>query len=445
MFKSDMSLSGWLIAGSIFIIILVIAIGIGWWIRNKSNRSEPVNPYEAPLVWSNPPAPSKNTAKNTCQLYTFPTSILNVDGYTGTVVPGTPSFNQNILDNLQGKRQYPVCLDTDQIIAQQLERKCIAPNGVLDGSITRCLLINGGTTGIGGTEIYYSDTECNKIPQCAGQLSLVSVNFQGPSQPDIFCMQSNGTGGTITMNRCDPSNTKQLFRITRIDPFQNPRSLKPGNGQNGLLAQILDRETGLCVIPGNDQSETVYNPEYLTPVNSGCSGSQQVFIGSNLVLGPCVGGTGFAPGYVWAFVPSFPYCPIPGNSCQGCTGCTGCTRILGENVCSGCNECTGNAPSPVPPQIIYTGDINFDDVPIGNTGYQGITGPSALLKWLVDNNGKSLYFGGTGGLILTSVGTDVDICIQKAYTSQYINLPLYNTIIDQEVCLNPNTSNCTSL
>lgn len=431
-----MSLSGWLVAGAIFIVIIFIALGIGWWIRNNSHPTPtPPNPYIAPFVWA-PPVPSANPAKNTCKLYTFPTAVLNIDGYTGTAVPGTPTFNSEVLDNLQGVPRYPRCLDTDQIMAQQVTHTCHAPNGVVEESITRCFLLSGGTTGLGGTETYYTNSNCSKVTSCPGQLSLVSINFQAPTQPNIRCLQNEGTGGTITMQPCDPSNPRQLFRVTRINPGQNPNSLQPGQGQNGLLAQILDRNTGLCVVPGNATTSTIYDPSYLTPVSSTCTGPQQTFIGTNVILGPCTGGTGFAPGYVWVLLPSLPYCPIVGSSCTGCTGCTGCSRIPGSNNCTGCAGCGGNAALPTPPQIVYAGNLNFADAPTGMTAYQGLTGPSAIFKWLEDNSAQSLYYGGAGsGLILTDLGTDVDVCKERPYMSQYLNLTTYNTIISEEVCL----------
>lgn len=444
-----MSLSGWLVACAIFIIILFVALGIGWWLRNHSHPPPaPPNKYTAPFVWATP-VPSSNPAKNTCQLYTFPTAVLNVEGYTGTAVPGTPTFNADILDNLQGISRYPTCLDTDQIMAQQVTHTCYAPNGVVDGSITRCFLLSGGVTGLGGSETYYTNSQCAKISPCLGQLSLVSINFQAPTQSNIYCLQSNGTGGTITMQPCDPSNPQQLFRVTRVDPGQNPASLQPGQGQNGLLAQILDRNTGLCVVPGNTTISTIYNPEYLNPSATGCSGPTQTFSGTNVILGPCVGGTGFSPGYVWALLPSLPYCPIAGSSCPGCTGCAGCHRDPGTNNCVGCDGCHGNAPLPTPPQIAYIGNINFANIPIGPTGYQGLTGPSAIFKWLEDNRVQSLYYGGEGnGLILRDLGTDVTICQERPYMSQYLNLTTYNSIIVEEVCLAEGTlgtPNCIGL
>lgn len=431
-----MSFSEWLIIGAIFILILTIAFGFGWWLRNNSNPTPaPPNAFSAPLVWGTP-TPGPNPTKNFCQLYQFPTALVDIDGIE-TAIPGNPTFNANILNNLQGVPNYPQCLDSDQIMAQQLQHACTAPNGVINGAITRCFLIDGGLTGLGGTESYYTNSGCFNVPACAGQLSLVSINFQAPTVPNINCIQNEGTGFNVTMQSCDPSNNSQLFRITRIDPGQNPNSLQPGQGQNGLIAQILDRDTGLCLIPGTTTTTTIYDPDYLG--TSQCMGPNVIFSGTNVTMGECTGG--IFPGYVWVLLPSLPYCPLTGG-CGGCTGCPGCNRVSGSTVCFGCAGCNGDAPLPTPPQIVYVGNLNLEDLPVGPTGYNGFTGPSAIVQWLIDNNAQSLYYGGTGnGLILRDLGTDVTVCEDKPFISQYLNITTYNTIIQEEVCLQEITTN----
>lgn len=434
-----MSFSSWLVTGAFFIIILTIAFGIGWWIRNnRPPTPAPPDKYSAPLVWG-PPERGPNPAKNFCQLYEFPTAVVTIDGVP-TAVPGNPTFNANLLDNLQGIPRYPLCLDSDQIMAQQLQHTCTAPLGVVEGAITRCFLIDGGITGLGGNESYYTNSGCFRVLPCVGQLSLVSINFQAPAVPP-FCVQNEGTGANVTMQRCDPSIPSQLFRVTRINPGQNPNSLQPGKGQNGLIAQILDRDTGLCLNPGNVTTTTVFDPAYLQLPQ--CTGAPQVISGTNVIMSTCTGGT--SPGYVWALLPSIPYCPIVGG-CLGCSGCFGCHRDINSNSCTGCVGCTGFAPTPTPPQIVYVGNLNLADIPVGPTGYQGITGPSAIVKWLIDNRAQSLYYGGAGnGLILRDIGIDADICDQKPFTAQYLNLTTFNTIINEEVCTQEQTTSCISL
>lgn len=455
-----MTLSGWILAVSVFIIILTIIVGIGWLIRNNTNTtpSSP-NTSGSVFVWSkNTPGPNPN--KNTCQLYEFPTGYIQLGGVP-TAIPGAATFNSDILDNLQGNPTYPRCLDPDQIMAQQVERKCIGLGGSdINNSITRCFLNNGGTTGLGGTEILYSNTNCFKLSPCAGILSLISINFQSPSNSDIYCIQNEGTGNNVIMNKCDPSNKTQLFRVTRINPGQDPGSLQPGQGQNGLIAQILDRNTGLCLVPGNSTGTSIYDPKYV-----GCSGPTQTFTGTNVVMGECTGG--IYPGYLWALIPSVPYCGVSGG-CQGCTGCVGatCERCSQSNTCGfdqgniciqlACQSgrCVGNESMPTPPQIVYIGDLDITKIPIGQTGYQGLTGQNAIIKWLIDNNAKSLYYGGEGnGLILKPIGTDIELpgaCTtgDLGYKAQYMDLTTFNTISSLAVCLAEGTlgtQNCVNL
>src|SRR5690606_10889927 len=134
------------------------------------------------------------------------------------------TYNASILDNLQGIPTYPTCVDSDQVIAQQLQHTCIGPNGVSDKSITKCDLLIGGTTGLGGTETFYSNTKCSQISSCAGQMSVVALNFQAPNNPNFFCLQrtTGNTGAQVNIVSCNPAEHAQLFRVTRINPGQNP-------------------------------------------------------------------------------------------------------------------------------------------------------------------------------------------------------------------------------
>ena len=435
-----MALSHWILAVSVLVVIFLIALGIGWWIRNRSIPTPaPPTKYSAPLVWRDV-RPGPDASKNTCQLYQFPTTLANIGGIT-IAVPGIPTFDSNVLNKLNGSPNYPNCLDSDQVVAQQLQHTCQAPQGVVEGSITRCFLLNGGVTGLGGNESYFTNSGCFKVPTCPGQLSLVSVNYQGTTGSIFNCIQNEGINTPVAMNPCDPSNLHQLFRVTRINPGQDPNTLTSNQGQNGLIAQIYDRDNNLCLMAGTGTTETTFVQALLNL--SGCSGADETFSGTEVVVGSCTGPTGPTgdfSGYVWALLPSISYCGVSGG-CGGCTGCPRCVRIPGSNSCTGCTGCTGFSPTITPPQIAYIGNLNFNDIPIGPTGYQGITGPSAIFKWLIDNNTQSLYFGGRGGLILRDLGLDVSVCNQKPYISQYINLTLYNTIKERQACICNNVVN----
>lgn len=466
-----MGLPHWLLAVSIFIIISALVIGGAWWYRNyKIPTPAPPSPYDAPLVWGKP-TKGPNEEKNFCQIYTFPTSIASLSP-SSVLVPGNPTFNSEILDSLQGKSgttgttgitgsvKTSLCIDSDQMLAIQLQHTCIAPNGVVNGAITRCNLINGGTTGLGGTEIYYSNSGCSRTLLCPGAISFVSINYQAPGNPDFYCIQKQGPGNSVIMAPCNPPQTdvdSQLFRVTSINPGQNPSNLRPGQGQNGLLTQFLDRDSGLCLVPGNTTLSTEYDPSYV-----GCTGASSTFSGTNVVLGSCTGITGITgsiPGFVWLLLPSIQYCGLTGGCGSACTGCPlDCEQLAGTNSCNNtcfgenATTCTGTPYLITPPQLVYIGDINIQQIPIGITGYAGLTGPSAVIKWLVDNDAQALYYGGTGSnLVLRPIGLDSGqtklSCARGdlGFTSQYINLNIYNTITALGVCFADNLQNCVNL
>lgn len=226
-----MALAGWLVAIGILIVIIFIILGISWWNRNhQTPSSNPPNRFNDPLIWS-APIPGPDPAKNVCQLYEFPSGTGTINGVT-TVIPGTPTFDPNILNNLSGTQGYPVCLDPDQIMAIQLQHTCANPVATSDDSISRCFLQTGGTTGLGGTETYYSNINipggqgCLTISPCVGQLAVLSVNYQAPTIPP-HCIVNNGLENA-TMTLCDPTQPNQLFRITRINYGQNPNTMRPG-------------------------------------------------------------------------------------------------------------------------------------------------------------------------------------------------------------------------
>lgn len=447
-----MTFARWMIIIAVIILILLLAIAIGWSLRNnRSPQPVPPSQYTAPLGWL-PPTPGPDPDKNTCQIYTFPTGQVNVDGVP-TALPGTPSLDANILNGLTGTAINEVvgptgtdiCLDTDQIAAQQLQHVCGNPARVADPSITRCDLMMGGTTGLGGVEVYYADTVgtkieggCPKIPDCAGELSLVSINFGAPTSEEIKCLKTNGVGLPVTMEICDPGDPDQLFRVTRINPGQNPNSIKPGRGQNGLFAQILDRRNNTCLTRGTaTDAESTYRRQ-LSP-NPGCQGGNGTRIqGNDLTFAPCTtsstgttGTTGTVqlgsqfPGYNWALFPSVVF-PSTG--------------------------------SVSPPQIFNIENLDFSTFPGGLTG--GITGGvQEIFDWFEDNNGQAIYYGGEGFPVLPlrldgndlpiKFGIDVDgECYQQGFTAQYLNLTTYNIISTERVCFADGTlatPQCTGL
>ena len=73
-------------------------------------------------------------------------------------------------------------------------------------------------------------------------------------------------------------------------------------------------------------------------------------------------------------------------------------------------------------------------MPISGT-YKGLTGNNAIIQWCIDNNILSLYWGAKNNdLVLTNFGIDASNCNIRPYTSQYLNVSLFNIISKQAVC-----------
>lgn len=429
----------WLIAGIIFIIIIFLTLGIGWWIRNHP-PPPPLNKYSAPLAWG--PVTPTTDDRGECQLYTF--SPTNINGH---IYPGNPTFNTLVLNNMEGNpidNTMNVCTDIDQLYAGEVQHSCTGPLGVVDGQISLCRLLTGGVTGLGGTEVFYSNAFCQAQIPCAGQLAVVALNYHpGPDLP-LTCIQNDANGPIIAT--CNPANPDQLFRITRTAIGVNPLTLSAISPQNGLLAQIYDRTSGLCLAMGSGTETTIYIP----PTEISCTGTTgtNAFSGPNVILSTCTGITGsntggttgaLYPGYNWAFFPSMRYCSYPGGGCTGkCpSSCKGCTQVYNANACTGpTNCCTGFPDLITPPQISYIANINITQLPYGpDASYAGLSGSNATVQWLLDNNVKSLYYGGYGkGFILKPFGVNSHWCPDTCFASQYINIATYNTISQENIC-----------
>ena len=441
------SSSTWLLITVGIIGILIIAVGIGWIIRNNQPApAPPSDSFTQPLTWTKPYAGS-DPDKNICQIYQFPITMNQ-----GLAYLGTPTFNYDVLSGMTGRSLTGnICLDSDQLIAQQVEHKCTGPNGLNDQSIVLCNTLTGGFAKYQETETFYSNILCEKYTGCPGELSLVSLNFQGQGT-NPYCIAKDATSvtGPLTMKPCDPSDSTQLFRITRTDPGTDPTTLGPGGAQNGVLAQILDRDSGLCLVGGGETSTFDGIPTYLSGVNSSCTGGGFSFSGTLPVMGACTGGP--YPGYVWAIIPGLDYCGISG----GCSGCIrDASRAENTNYCCGIDinevrEVCSNDPRfvrvgfesiPTGQQIYYLGDIDYTQIAV--TGTQDEFFESALQL-----NMSRLVFGGPfpnltlrpamvplsqgfydTGVISGPYGQSV--CDGYMSIGQFITIQLYNALVNQ--------------
>lgn len=444
-------LTKWLLAIIIIFALIIVAVGVGWIIRNNKDKNIQQSPsqegFSHPLVWS-VATPGTDPSKNTCQIYQFPTSMVGQVAYIGA-----PTFNGNTLSGMVGVTFgiETTCTDVDEIIAQQMQHSCTGPLGVTAGSLVRCTTLNGTTVGLGETEVFYNNTLCPAIKQCPGELSLVSLNSHGTST-ELMCITKEKLEGVpeglMGVVGCNPSDNNQLFRVTRTSPGILPATLQPGT-QTGMLAQIYDRESGLCVGVTDIQVESIYDPWYLNPINNNCTGSLVQFPAPGVGLINCTGGD--YPGYVWALFPSIPFC----DKKEGCSGCaTGYTREPGANICcddknpDSCPGTAGHESFPTPQQIFYIGGVDFNDIPTGTS--------QSMYEWAVENNIPRMYYGGYDQAVTdpsgypTAVavpinqfavsGVDGSTCTGISSIGQYINLALYNTLIQEAPCIADNIS-----
>lgn len=447
------SVSAWLLIFLMIVFVVVLCFAIGWTYRNNNaSRPPALPPISPPQVWSSP-IPTTDPIKSICQLYQFPGA--KVEGPSGEIyVPGAPTFASNVLNGLTGEpgRIGSNCLDFDQIIAQQVQRTCIQPHGTAQDAISYCYKLNGELVPLGTTEVFYSNNDCASLPSCNGQLALISVNYQQPpptGPTGNFCLTVVNDEGAIEALPCDPTNDNQIFRITRSNIGQDPRTVTAAQGQNGIVTQILQRSSGRCLTSILKGEIIDYN---LARAGTGCSGTGTQGI-ELLKLDECQ--DGILPGFVWATIPSISYCEQP-EGCSGCTGCAsssatgGCLRIANSNSCTGIacidssSSCTGYTPMPTPAQLSYIGNSFNDGLPYPNNTYLGLTGTNALFKWL-ELNTSSIFSGGGTEVGIATMSNDVETCFGRLYQVQFLNLAIYNTMSTTPVCTAVSDKNCIPL
>ena len=405
----------------IFIISLIIIL------KSKSYNAAPSHiniPDPNINAWSNV-IEGPNNLKNTCQLYQFPSSI--IDGF---YFPGMLNTSTEIIDNKQGSTSLPTCLDSDQIALEQVSHTC---NNLYKGSNpnfgSSCYLKSGGTTGPNGEEIFYQT--CNNIKRCPGSLNLLSLSYQVPNNNNINCLEKNGN-----METCDPSNSNQIFRITRVEVGQDPNNLVPGKSQTGPLAQIYHRESNTCLDVNFDKTID-YNIYYYYFNDENCISSigdpnLSKQHGPSLEFVSCgnkKNSNGLSSGYNWFLLDSIFYCPKK-------VGC-----VPGDFV---------NIPS----QLIYVKNLDFTNYPI-NGNYFGFEGNNAIIAWLEDQNPMVVIFGAGSetssdsnqkpsltDFISTKEDVENNYCFNLATKSQFLNLNIYNKIVDLPICISENQKNC---
>lgn len=388
----------------ITILIFIALLFLFIYLPKKSSSNQDFPSYSF-SVWAQS-SPSSDSNKNTCQLYEFPTSSEEISKDIYQAIPGNPTLNLNVLNNMTGSTNIPSCLDSDQILARQEVHTCSSPTGIGSNVIYACYGQDGKVYQPGETETFYNSSSCGKINSCPGMLALISVNFQVPSRKNIYCLtkETSGETGMIGVTTCNPGDTNQVFKVILTNPGLDPSSFTgPNQGINGILGKIMDRETGLCLSLSDKTGEGEYDPSSVD-----CSGSKKHYHGKLLSLTGCTGGP--YPGFTWAFLPSLAYCT---------TGAT----------------CSKSKTKYTPQQVVFLGDLDYEKIPLSGK-YKGQTGSSAIVNWLLDNNAQAIYFGGEKDVIaLSPIGKDYTECKDKPLTIQLLDLRNYNTISSLQACV----------
>jgi hypothetical protein len=353
--------------------------------RHKSDSS-PVPEPSSVLGWSQP-IQGTNSDKNTCKLYTFPTTVIKEKVY-----PGNPTLNYNILYDMKGSSDIPTCLLSNQIISRQAIRTCTQQynNSKGNTSFNQCIKNNGDKALVGDNEMIFTGNGCPAIPKCTGLQAMVSIPFY--KGLPLLCMNPNGTSH-FTSSKCNPADSNQQFIVER-STFSKSKNI-PGAGQNGPLTKIKHVNSNLCMTVSKDKYSNIYdyklyegmdlskNPSPNNPKN-----------GHLLTLGKC--DKGIKPGYEWVMIPSISY----GGS------------------------------SLSPPQLCYIGDTDFkgESVPARSID---------IIPWITRLNIPCLYNGDQEHPIVSGVGSNVldKEGSDNAYNFQYININTYETIIGKNIPL----------
>jgi hypothetical protein len=380
----------------IAIILILIIVGAillfflfrGYSLNNSPNVQQYLAQFASPIRWG-PESPTGTAPRNSCQQYTFPG--VNTPGFA---VPGTPSLDPSILNRLPPQAPGP-CNDVDQIVAQQVTHTCMNSTGVT-GAFNICFRYDGTTARPGETETYYSQLSC-PTKQCAGALSLIGLNYF-PQQHRYSCVTKSGTS-LLVGPTCNIADMNELFRVTRINPGDKPSTLVAGQGQNGPLMQLYDRQSNQCFIPSS------------SVVSGQVGGTGPVVSANTVTLGPCTGVPGNGQpgmGYHWLAIPAL-------------VGSTGMTGPTGSSSIS----------FATPQQIAYIGNVDISTIPL--------TSQSDVLNWLITNQVKTM--GSINGLLALA---PYGLGLQSPQTAQIITYPIFNIITSLPACA-PGVTPCVPI
>lgn len=248
-----------LLAG-LLILFIVFFIVVGLYFRTGPPVTPPINPntftdqYNDFTFWG--PEQAVSGARGNCSLYEFPAHLSSTlypcEPFALPFgVPGLVSLEVSVLDALTPLPQ-PNCADLDQIVARKVTRTCM---GLHPGTLSQCVSPDGTRYNVGQTETIYTQDECG-MSQCTSSLALIGIGYSVVNVPpacnNIRCLLSH-TDNTVTGTQCNISNLNEIYRVSRFDVSGKANPV-------GLLAQIQDRGTGLCVVPNGNITALVLAP-----------------------------------------------------------------------------------------------------------------------------------------------------------------------------------------
>ncbi len=369
----------WLIfSGVVLILFILLAVYLQFF---SSGLYSPLNEnsdstYAPTISWGAVSVVSGSE----CYGYQFPVTqnglFLNL---------GAPTLNTQVLDNYEDygvtQGDWFSCLDSDRLNAIKVQHTCsTVPQGRDPATLgSGCYNLQGEIVPYNSTEVFYQTCRGNaistKASYCPGQVAGVSVAFQADGISDIPCMVWNpdNTISVTAPNGCNLGDPSQQFRVIRTTPgvYPSPSPTQGNQGNNGFLAAIVERQSGLCVMPTTNTPQS----------------------GDSLVLRDC---TDNNFGYVWALIPPITYTKADGPAAQ---------------------------------QITYVGAAtpqDFSKLTIHN--------PSDLYDFLVSINALSMK-NVDGTLLLrpyTQEGPLTPNSDAEDFNAQYASFLLYNIIVNQD-------------
>lgn len=367
----------------VLLIIAVILIIYGANLGAQGVTSIPDFTLDTPGVWS-PPVASPGDVRGGCRVYSFPPD----QSEPPVVVNDITVVDQIPPQGLIG------CVDDDQLYLKRQQHTCQAKN---------CRGTDGRLYTPGQIEYFYQSCSA---PKCTSTLGFVGLNVNAANPANALCLTKPADLlDTVKVVPCDITNNNQLFRLERFKFDGTPNSL-------GIYLKIVDRQSGLCVMPSFDKTK--------------------------LILNDCVESNGV----VWALLPSIGYCQ---NELNSTAPFSSRYFIYDPNNKSA-------PPVTLPSYPLNRNQPCYNPTTDAYGGFEFLTAPQIMyvtskqeepsslydlrqLSVSVDPDRLTIQAGADGTAILSHyVGGDATTL---AVNTQLIDYYLYDTIINANACQYP--------